>query len=676
LLFYNVKVTDSFLICRDGWTDGPIPYANWWDCASAFKSLFMKMIKTVLFTALFWAAALPALAQSLKGKVTAENGRAASSVTMKFSNSENSIKTDVDGRFVITAPKLPDTLTLSGTAFETYKVVITEKDLKDPNFEVVLLNKRVRRNTEPMTYADLNDPSKVIRRDMRDSDGKTVEYFASADSSYTSFGFTTSTREKKTVSGAVPGEPRLMRMAKPVTGAGATRTLNNRKLGLQDTTIFDKLGPYANVLTAGEVNDFNKWTMWEDFTKDEFAEHSKRWVLNPKQRFSVQLQNSDHSPAVGELVKLVDESGNLVWSAYTDNTGKAELWGDIKGSGERKNLRIEYGRGEVLKNPAAFENGINTVTVQKACGVSNKVDIAFVVDATGSMGDEIEFLKLELEDVIRKTFESYTDLDLRVGSVFYRDQTDEYLTRKVEMQSDLLKVLNFVKLQRAAAGGDYPEAVHSALSTALDSLQWRPEARTRLLFLLLDAPPHDEQKEEMLRLTQKAAAMGIRIVPLACSGTDKSTEYILRSMALATNGTYLFLTDNSGVGLPHIKPTTDTYNVELLNSLFQRVIKQMITVNACTEMAKEQPVFNKPENIEKVKIYPNPTQGNIVLESKKQLKEIYITDFSGKILQRINVQGKQTKIPVSLGSYANGTYLVKYVTLENVWGAEKVILMH
>ena len=37
-----------------------------------------------------------------------------------------------------------------------------------------------------------------------------------------------------------------------------------------------------------------------------------------------------------------------------------------------------------------------------------------------------------------------------------------------------------------------PEAVDVALETALDSLRWDNEARTRILFLVLDAPPHDE----------------------------------------------------------------------------------------------------------------------------------------------------------------------------------------
>ena len=177
-------------------------------------------------------------------------------------------------------------------------------------------------------------------------------------------------------------------------------------------------------------------------------------------------------------------------------------------------------------------------------------------------------------------------------------------------------------------------------------------------------------------MIQKASAKGVRIVPVVCSGADKSTEFIMRSLALATNGDYVFLTDESAIGLPHIKPTTDVFNVEFLNSLLQRIIRQMVFASKCSEQTVVENSKNTPVNIEKIKIYPNPTQGNITIESKKHLKEIYITDFTGKILMRIETGDKQNKWNVSLSAYPNATYLVKYITDDDQWGAEKVVLIH
>lgn len=49
-------------------------------------------------------------------------------------------------------------------------------------------------------------------------------------------------------------------------------------------------------------------------------------------------------------------------------------------------------------------------------------------------------------------------------------------------------------------------------------------------------------------LVYQAAEKGIAAVPVAASGVDVPTQYVLRSTALITGGTYVFLTDDSGIG--------------------------------------------------------------------------------------------------------------------------------
>ena len=124
----------------------------------------------------------------------------------------------------------------------------------------------------------------------------------------------------------------------------------------------------------------------------------------------------------------------------------------------------------------------------------------------------------------------------------------------------------------------------------------------------------------MAILIRNAAVKGIRIVPVACSGTDKATEFIMRSMALATNGTYLFLTDDSGIGNGHIKPTTDEFKVELLNDLIQRIIEQMCFVNTCDAPTKNIEPLSIFTNTEKVTLFPNPTNGLVTLQTTNALK--------------------------------------------------------
>ncbi|TMI96879.1 MAG: T9SS type A sorting domain-containing protein [Bacteroidetes bacterium] len=602
----------------------------------------MRLYTTTCLLLLTSIVSISISAQIISGRVFGESGKPASHVTVQFRNKSSAAITNADGKFTITAKRLPDTLVFSAPGYESYRVIVTEETVKDPNFEIVLLSTRTK---APMAEV------MVAGRTKREESYSVSTDDGEADKAIRIRGATTNS------GGYIRDKKLFMIDSMP---------------GGKDSVIYR-----SGLLTAGEVNDFNKWKMWEDFQENEFKIYSDHWGLYPKQRYSVQLQNKDHIAVIGQPVFLINKkTKDTVWSAVTDNTGKAELWADMHGLKYESDYVIVSKASQDVNSPSIFANGVNRIDLNSPCSASNTVDIAFAVDATGSMSDEIDFLKIELEDVIRNTFAQHPDLDLHVGSVFYRDRGDEYLSRHIDFQTDLLKVLNFIKLQRAGGGGDMPEAVDVALQTALDSLHWSSSARTRILFLVLDAPPHDEAKEKMFELIRKASAKGVRIVPVVCSGADKSTEFIMRSIALATNGDYVFLTDDSGVGLPHIKPTTDVFKVEFLNSLLERIIKQMVFANKCSEQKEVENFKNTPLNIEKIKIYPNPTQGNIAIESKKHLKEIYVTDFTGKILMRVETNDKQTKWYVSLSAYPNATYLIKYITADDQWGAEKVVLIH
>jgi len=69
----------------------------------------------------------------------------------------------------------------------------------------------------------------------------------------------------------------------------------------------------------------------------------------------------------------------------------------------------------------------------------------------------------------------------------------------------------------------------------------------------------------------------IHIVPVAASGVADEAEYIMRAMAAVTQGRYLFLTDDSGVGNTHAEPTIDCYLVTRLDGLIRRVVQGLLT---------------------------------------------------------------------------------------------------
>lgn len=470
-------------------------------------------------------------------------------------------------------------------------------------------------------------------------------------------------------------------------------------------------------LTSGEIHDFSKWKMWSDIAEKDLKQWQTKWKIKPVQRYMVQVINEKGKALVNLKTELINDKDSVIWTAYTDNTGKSELWPNLytEGTGKEK-FRIKVyhnNKPYEIKEAKQFADGVNKLKIDAPCDFPNDVDIAFVVDATGSMGDEIEYLKVELYDVIEKAKDSLKNANINLGSVFYRDVTDAYLTIKTDLNADISKTVSFIKRQSAGGGGDEPEAVDAALDVAVNELTWRENTRAKIIFLVLDAAPHSaaENLAKLERVTAQAAKKGIRIVPLTCSGIDKSAEYLMRSMALATNGTYAFLTNHSGVGGSHIAPTTDKYDVETLNKLLLRVICQFTSVPDCKT---EEPVQNQPadtlvvtapvdstyamynqdslqnnqqnnqdslsnvnpiEEAIKWKYYPNPTNGPVTIEVESgDVKELFLTDMSGKIIERINMMDSN-RITISLKGYPSGIYFIK-MNYKEKWLSGKVVLMH
>ncbi len=201
----------------------------------------------------------------------------------------------------------------------------------------------------------------------------------------------------------------------------------------------------AGVLTAGEVNDFSKWNLWQDISEGELAVFVNEWKIKPAERFTLQIESQQHTPIVNANVKLL-YNGITIWQARTDNTGKAELWANAyfehKDLNSNFTIQAEYlGKTYTIEQAKRFHEGINFLKLNEKCNFTYNLDIAFVVDATGSMGDEIDYLKAELTDIIQKVKDSVSHLDIQLSSLFYRDLFDDYLTKHKDFTSDINNIV-------------------------------------------------------------------------------------------------------------------------------------------------------------------------------------------------------------------------------------------
>ena len=425
----------------------------------------------------------------------------------------------------------------------------------------------------------------------------------------------------------------------------------------------------AGRLTAGEVNDFARWNFWQHVLNDTHKKFINDWRMEARERYTVQLTNTAGFPLANREVNLLDANGNTLFQAVTDNTGKAELWNGLTGK-RTDGLQISVD-GQKRKLDGAWTN----IVLDEPCEAQDGVDVMFVFDATGSMGDELRYLQAEMKDVISRAKEATGGLNIRTGALVYRDHGDEYLTRISRLTDDISTTQQFIDKQHAGGGGDYEEAVPEALMAALNSGGWDSQTRTRIAFLILDAPCHQDSATVTLMQEQilNAASQGVRIVPVVCSGLGESGELLMRTIALATNGTSFFLTDDSGIGHPHLKPTTDSLKVEHLNDMLVRTIVEFSYMPECVEQIGEQ----QDEGVDE-QFVPNPFEVKD-LEKDPTIAQgptnLYLLDITGKLIATLNgnldeLIGWQLRDRYGLSS---GVYFLK-AFYDGQWHTRKVLV--
>lgn len=351
--------------------------------------------------------------------------------------------------------------------------------------------------------------------------------------------------------------------------------------------------PRAGLLTACAYDDHEYAAYWQGLITStqegdgEFARYFDTFAFKAYQQIKVTVEGT-----AGAVVKLV-KGDETLGQAVTDNAGVAYLFAPSRMS------ELEVATGEVKK---AVENNAVTFTKEDVGATADKkfdrIQVMFVIDTTGSMGDEIDYLKEEIDDVIGR-IKAQTNAEVTLAIMVYRDEGDEYVTDYSDFSTDVTTQQAYLKQQDASGGGDFPEAVDVALTEAV-SKQWMAQA-TKIIVHVADAPAHDNDVENWSKAATKAAEQGIRIVSVASSGIDKKTEYFFRSQSLVTGGVYVWLTDDSGIGGEHLEGTVEKRPVvEPLNDCLVRVMAALHT--------GDRPITVMPEETTEEQQEEQPTE--------------------------------------------------------------------
>jgi hypothetical protein len=317
-------------------------------------------------------------------------------------------------------------------------------------------------------------------------------------------------------------------------------------------------------LTAAEWDDNANYEWFQYALTRDLMPAASKAMLPLDGHIVAQIVDADGTPVSGAQVQLVGMQRTFV--AGTD--GRVVLTPGLDGD---HTLHITAPDGTTFDAAASTH-----IVMPGNAHAPTALDLAFVVDATGSMGDEIAYLQAEIDAIAASVAQTHPGISTRFALIVYRDTSDAYVTRTFDFAT-LSSFRANLQQQSANGGGDYPEAAEVAMQKAVTQLGWRTGNVARVLFHVADAPPHDPAYATFLDAALKARTRGIRIFPVAASGVALEAEYLMRTSALVTAGRYLFLTDDSGIGNTHEVPRIPCFRVERLSTLLSRTLDSELT---------------------------------------------------------------------------------------------------
>lgn len=333
--------------------------------------------------------------------------------------------------------------------------------------------------------------------------------------------------------------------------------------------------PRSGQLTVKAYNDNANWDYYKSLItrgqeKDgEFMGYQARYNL-ANNRIKLSFKGLSNVK-----VTLLDNNQNEEFIAYSDALGYAYLFN----SEERDNytVKVEYTRdgNNISEIKEVKDNDEIDLGIENK--LNNIIQLMFVIDTTGSMGDEISYLQAEIIDIIQRIKEDNNQITIYLALMFYRDNGDDYVTRYYDFSTDIEAQVQKLAKEYAMGGGDFEEAVDEAFKLA-SLQQWLLSSSTNILVHVADAPSHDKDVSTWFKAVAKLAAQNVKVINVASSGINKATEYLFRNECIQTNGYYCYLTNHSGIGGGHIDATVgDEPTVELLNDCLVRLINGIHT---------------------------------------------------------------------------------------------------
>lgn len=355
--------------------------------------------------------------------------------------------------------------------------------------------------------------------------------------------------------------------------------------------------PSTSGLKAGFADDNRQYGYFLNFL-DEYAD-LPHYLLDVKERIILHIRDSEGKPVANAEVSVETGRRKIIQGVtLADGTYQFNPSSDSSSSLYSATISADAGTAQIEFD----RNGMRNVSVdlqgRRIIPERVPLDIVFVLDTTGSMGEEIQRLRATIELIHLNLTNLSTNPAVRFGMVLYKDSGDEYDTKVVALTDSLDSFTASLDLVEASGGGDTPEDLQSALEDTLRKMDWNRDG-IRLGFIITDAPPHLDygQQYTYAHAAMEARRRGIKLFSVGTGGLPLSGEYVLRQIAQYTGGKYIFLTygesgeSEGGVPGSVSHHTGANYQTDKLEAIIIRFAKEELSHLTDEPFEEDDPYF-------------------------------------------------------------------------------------
>jgi len=324
--------------------------------------------------------------------------------------------------------------------------------------------------------------------------------------------------ESEAAEGSVASSSSAGSSADSADGAAYSSESDRGGVAAAEPSYSDRYEP----VTAGVVDDNEDWADYLEYRRRTRVRNIRDRDVS--ERYVIIVQDENDLP-VHDAEVTVYVGDDEIFTARSDAGGQVlfhPLALENRGFWTRNRTRefaVAAQKGYVAERNTfdRYGESVWALTLTDApAPAATQLDLLFMIDATGSMDDEIAKLKASMADIANQIDGLQEQPDVRYGLVHYRDRGDAYVVRTHDFTHDLGEFQDLLAAVQAGGGGDTPESMNEALHRSLNELSWRNQERdgetVRLIMLVADAPPHlDYRWQDYSYETDMVEAVGKRI---------------------------------------------------------------------------------------------------------------------------------------------------------------------